>query len=264
MSLRAGQFVDVTAEIEEDGWGYRLLVDQPSNHSAPEQRSIFNPPMTVHCIVGTNSWMIAWQFNNYGSVTRWFTGTNMIEESIRMVDKWTDPTKPPSYQVPERTTRVYESSDGNPGRPGRVADLMAFDVFSRSVWLAFCSGNALKTKGRTIFPPNDLWKETFVTNWVDHTTVFQDGLGLPRNISLVVTNQPVFQYEVHRTTNVLGWTFPQEFYGIQYKLSLESGCQLDLTFSGRIKSITAGKELVIPEEVLADVKTELRKLKSAK
>jgi hypothetical protein len=33
----------------------------------------------------------------------------------------------------------------------------------------------------------------------------------------LITNwQIVFQYRAHATTNAFGWTFPLEFYGVQY------------------------------------------------
>src|SRR5262245_59569244 len=95
----------------------------------------------------------------------WFTGTNLIQQTINS-------TKRPY-------THTSESPDGNPGRPGGLADLMAFDCPARICWLALCSGPALRRDGRRIFPPSDLWKETrcAYTGWSEDVVAFQDGLG---------------------------------------------------------------------------------------
>jgi len=49
------------------------------------------------------------------------------------------------------------------------------------------------------------------------TSIFTKSLGLPRSVKLFTeNNQPVFQYQVRQSTNVLGWNFPLEFYLVQY------------------------------------------------
>src|SRR5262249_11907199 len=150
-------------------------------------------------------WMIESDFPTC-KVTRWFTGTNIIEHTIitkatpdATLKRMSEHTRLALAAPPagHKHTRVYESADGNPGRPRRVAYLMGFDFAGTVPWLAFCSGPVLKYEGRTIFPPGALWKESAIAfaGWTDVTEVFQDDLGLPKSISLVFTNsQPIFQY----------------------------------------------------------------------
>lgn len=211
----ADQFVELKAEIDYDEWDFRFSADRinrdlEKNPLSPP--SIFHTNYTVRCVVGTNAWLIERNYSNEKQ-TYWFTGTNIIWLSVAAKET------PRSPRVGERFTWTKESSDGNPGHPGGVADLMGFDLPGRISWLAFCSSSFLKRDGRQIFPPSQWWKESSLvySGWSDQTTVFQDGLGLPRILDLIATNnQPIFQYQTRQSTNVLGWNFPLEFYCVQY------------------------------------------------
>jgi hypothetical protein len=152
-----------------------------------------------------------------------------------------------------KSTHIRESIDGNPGRPVRVADLMGFDLPATVSWLAFCSGSALKQEGRQIYPPSAFWKESSIvySGWSDVTEVFKEGLGQPKSINLVSTNsQSIFQYQVRQSTNVLGWSFPLEFYGVQYLPTGTNSWKLHLTLKGRVTSIGPAKKPNIPAEVM--------------
>ena len=130
--------------------------------------------------------------------------------------------------------------------------MMGFNVSGRIAWLAFCSAPTLKHEGRPIFPPSDLWKESsiFFSGWSDSTKVFQDTLGLPKSIDLVSTNgQPIFQYQVRQSTNILGWHVPLEYYGVQYLPTRTNGWKLHLTFTGKVTSIAPATEPQIPPDV---------------
>ena len=133
---------------------------------------------------------------------------------------------------------------------------MGFNVSARISWLVFCSAPTLKQEGRRIFPPSDLWKESsiFYSGWSDSTRVFQDTLGLPRSIELVSTNgQPIFQYQVRRSTNILGWHIPLEYYGVQYEPTRTNGWKVHLTFKGKVTSIGPATAPEISTEVMKAV-----------
>ncbi len=83
--------------------------------------------------------------------------------------------------------------------------------------------------------------------------VFKDNLGLPKSINLVSTNnQSVLQYQVHQTTNFMGWHFPLEFFGVQYAESGTNGnaWRVELTFKGRITAIKPASDPKVSAEFL--------------
>ncbi|HEX3797972.1 MAG TPA: hypothetical protein VH413_04660 [Verrucomicrobiae bacterium] len=241
--------MEVTAEIEATDWDYMLMSDPPREQfKGPRIGSIFSP-RTVRCVVGTNTWMIQTLHT-----TRWFTGTEIIEETA--VTNATDLNSQQIYvgRGIHRQTRVFPSTDGNPGRPVGVADIMTFDLPAKVGWLAFCSGLTLKQAGRTVYPTSDFWKE-YIFHWTDQTSVFHDELGLPESINLITTNNlPLFNYRVHTSTNIMGWNFPLEFYSVQYISHGTNAPQVDVTVKGRVKTIGPGTEPIIPPEVLKAIK----------
>lgn len=258
----AAQFVELTAEVELNDWDYWFFSDQigtyPGQAGVP---SIFRESQTRRCVVGEDTRMLESDYPTV-KVTRWFTGTNIIEHTVitqetpeAALKDLTEHSKLRAASPPagHKYTRIYESVDGNPGRPVRVADLMGFDPVAGVSWLAFCSGPMLRREGRQIFPPSAFWKESSIvySGWSDVTEVFKDGLGLPKSINLVSTNsQSVFQYQVRQSTNVLGWNFPLEFYGVQYLPTGTNNWKLHLTFRGKVTAIGPGTKPEIPAEVM--------------
>jgi hypothetical protein len=254
----AGQFVDLTAEIETFDWSYHFFVDGihgPTN-SESDVPSLFRKNQKIHCVVGTNSWFMecadgSWLVN--GKVQYWFTGTNIIN-NYQLTKKYTDSggdVIPAGHQNAD----FYDSLDGNPGRPVNVKDLMLLQ--QEIPWLAFCSGPALKIKGRQLYPPSDMWKETTYAphGFSDRTMTFKDDFGLPISMELFAqSSQPVFQYQVHQTTNVLGWNFPLEFYMVQYEPAGTNGWVASFTARGRITAIGPGTQPQIPKSVLKAAK----------
>jgi hypothetical protein len=113
-------------------------------------------------------------------------------------------------------------------------------------WLAFCSGPYLKSEDRWIPPPS--WDQaTMYDRSSNNTSVFKDGLGLPINVELYSTNQPLWHYRTVGFTNVLGWNFPQEFHLAQYRRNFQTGVwELHLTAWGKLTTIGAGSEPCIP------------------
>jgi len=209
---------------------------------------------TLRCVVGADRWLIAGEPGTLcwnARVTFWFTGTNVVEHdvitSVPDDEKFAGGSFPP---IGHRVTRVSDSTDGNPGRPVRAADLMSSPA--RTCWLAFCSGSFLKQPGRRVFPPRDLWKEFIIDSdsFPDETTVFKDGLGLPRTIkAFAKTNQVILEYQVRQSTNVLGWNFPLEFEMTQYNPAGTNGWKALSTAAGRVTAIGAGHNPEVPPDV---------------
>lgn len=238
------QFVEVAVEIAFDNWDYRFFEDRINKYVRSPDGSppgIFTTNYSIKCVVGTNTWFIE-SAHQQGKRMYWFTGTNIIEHIVYN----TVAPNPPAYV---RSPRIYESVDGNPGRPARVTDLMWLG--SRIAWLAFCSGSFLKHEGRKIYPPSDFWKESqlAVSGWSDQSATFKDEFGLPKTVTLLATNnQPVFRYQARGSTNVLGGNFPLEFYCLQY-WPRSNLCEVDWTAKGRITSIKEGTKPEIPAEI---------------
>jgi len=255
VGCRADQFVEIKAEIDINDWDFWLIRDR--RHRREDEppnifsKSIYPKSDTIRCVVGADTWLMEGAFVQNASVTQWFTGTNIIERTVITSEELNAETKhlaaitgavvkdPP---IGSSHTRTYESDDGNPGRPIRVADLLW--LRSRIAWLAFCSGPVLKRSDRKIFPPSDLWKETragFSYPFADKASVFEDGLGLPKRLTLYATNnQPVLEYQVAQSTNVMGWNFPLEFYLIQYVGHDTNDWLVQMTVKGKVTSIGIG------------------------
>jgi hypothetical protein len=135
----------------------------------------------------------------------------------------------------------------------RVSDLLHCQ--EKICWLGFCSGPALKRDGRRIPLPSDMWKEYFpdFSGTYDKTKVFEDGLGLPKHIEVFTEKgQLVFQYQVHQSTNVLGWNIPLEFYLVQYNPApwpRTNSWAVHLTAKGKVTVIGPGTKPEIPADV---------------
>lgn len=261
---RADQYLEIKADIEVNEWDFWLLRDrrQPRTDDIPNlfTKSIFPKSHSVRCVVGTSTWLMQGEFSRNANVTQWFTGTNIIERTVITSAVPDAEAKQLAAAIPLGFSRppvgssyinTYESSDGNPGRPVRVADLL--ELNGRIAWLAFCSGSVLKQSGKRLFPPSDLWKETrlgFSYPFSDKVVVFDDGLGLPKRLTLYATNGlPVLEYQVNQSTNVFGWNIPLEFYVIQYVAHGTNDWLLELTAKGKVTSIGLGSRPSIAMEV---------------
>jgi hypothetical protein len=239
--------VELTTEIETVWWD-----------SHGKQPPSVNP-YTFHarCVVGTDTWLIEGDFSRNAKHTFWFTGTNIIEETVITKEAPAEAKRlseisgfaMASPSLGQRNTQTYESMDGNPGRPIRVSDLLF--VPGRICWLAYCSGSFLKHEGRHVPLPDDLWKEFLPATWQtsEKTTVFEDEFGLPERIVLYTKNNlPVLEYRATWSTNVLGWNFPMEFHLVQYVPAGTNVWEFLLTAKGKITAIGEGAEPRIPAE----------------
>ena len=234
------QYVELTAQIETVFWS---------------AEGVSAASRTARCVVGKNTWLIETDLDSQKH-TWLFTGSNLIQHTLitgypsKHRDLYERNHPEQRGSIGRKSTRVFESVDGNPGRPVRVADLgMPTDKIAS---LAFCSGSYLKREGRQIPLPSDIWKELISapTGFSDNTIVFDDDLGLPRSLELYTrTRQPVFQYRVPLSTNVLGWNFPLEFYLAQYRPAGTNGWELHLTGKGKVTAIGPGAKPEFPTEV---------------
>lgn len=245
MFCGAAQFVGLTVQLEINQWSYWLLHDQRSRDG---RDSIFKTD-TVHCVIGTNTWLMKGDFVQNAFTQIWFTGTNIIEETVITQEPSKAELKQSHPPVGTKMTQTHYTADGNPGRPIRERDLMT--LRANICWLALCSGPALQREGRQLFPPSDQWKHlvSAPAGFTDKTTVFEDGLGLPRNIELFTPEQRrIFQYQVRQTTNINGWEIPLEFYGIQFRPAETNSWELHLTFKGKVTAIGVGSEPKLAEQ----------------
>ncbi len=219
-----GPFIELTAEVHVDG---------------------FQESSVARCVFGRDSWMMETEGRNW-KMTYWFTGTNIIQHLTEKEKFLKDDSTYPK-------TMSFDSVDGNPGRPVHSTDVFGFLLTPKFFWLAFCSAPTLKHNPHTIYPPYQLWKEHGLVckGWLEKADVFNDSLGLPKTITLSATNdQPVFRYQVHETTNVLGCNVPLEFSGVQYVAFGTNAWTPELAFKGKVISISPGKEPQIPAEIV--------------
>src|SRR4051812_29785414 len=210
----SAQYMEVSAQIEYTEW-------------RPKGVKVY--PWTLQCIVGTNSWQMNGDFTLNAATTYWFTGSNIVEYAVVTTELSKELSKfETGSPVGTEILHVCDSEDGNPGTLSgcgphdipfrRGPDCLC--ALGRIGWLAFCSGPCLKSPGRHIFPPSDLWKDLVCApaGFSDETTVFDDTLGLPKTIELhTPTAQPIMQYRVTFSTNVLGWELPTKFMLAQYR-----------------------------------------------
>ncbi len=188
----AAQFIEVRAEFESTSW----ISEQVQSRRT----------CTTRFIVGTNLWFFEGNF--LGNATRryWFTGTNMVEETVIT-------SRSPNQNVSVPIAGTYEVGD----RFVRIHSAFAYEPlegFAYVSWMVFCSGTFLKSSGREILLPFGVRPQ--LPRMSDQTSVFEDGLGLPKRFELYGTNrQKLCDYTVQQSTNFLGWNLPLSFELVQ-------------------------------------------------
>jgi len=236
------QYVALTARIETVRWD-------------PDE--IRTSDRTLQCVVGTNTWFLIEPGGGHQKHAWTFDGTRLTMQTL--VTGY--PSRDPAFYershpeargtIGRRFTNTVAMPDPNPFRPAGKADL-ALALDTKISWLAFCSGSLLRSEGRRLYPVSDLWKQMIAVppaGFSEHCTVFEDPLGLPNHLELSTTNaQPVFQYSVRSSTNVLGWTFPLEFHLAQYRPVGTTGWGLYLTAKGTVTAIRPSAEATLPLE----------------
>jgi len=264
VSAGAAQFVELSVEMEINDWAYWFWADRDNlPWSGNPESSIFGKPGgPIRCVVGTNTWMIEGPFASNARVTYWFTGTNIIERhqitselpKEKVVAAIPGAPAGKSPQVGSVDSTITPSTDGNPGRPVRVVDVMMSpaEIFC---WLALCSSPVVRGKDPWIPLPSAFWKQYFPTGtkFTNNIARFEDDLGLPIGITVGTDKgELALQYQAHHSTNVLGWNFPMEFYLVQYKRRGTNSWEMQLTAKGRVTAIGKAAEPQIPEDVFRE------------
>jgi hypothetical protein len=195
-------------------------------------------------------------FVRYGR-EKWHYDGRDVYESLRATSQQpTNPFNPvqPSLDLIESnlTIRIYTTYGGCP--PG--------DVSVKIPWLAYCSGTFLRTKGRIIpLPVAPVEGCIDFFDYPDKTEVFQDGLGLPRRLELLVSqelkerlvakhalgpgNSPrKFHYSAIESTNFHGWNLPLSFeFAEDIPRNIHgSGNYRTYRGAGSVKTITVGNK----------------------
>ena len=243
LSMQRGeaQFVQLTTEIQTVRWLY-----QGTNPPTVQTKS-----STIHCVVGTNSWLIEGEFYPARHAW-WYTGSNVIAHSVLMAypseRRELFEQSFPEMRIGRGHTEVFKSEGGIGYQPALVAGLIE-STAQNIPWLAFCSSAFLRHHDRRIpLPSVDFW--SYGITYSDSTSVFEDGFGLPKAVDFYTdSGQPVCRYRVLESTNVLGWNFPLQFELAQYRNEYGQGpWELNLTASGKVTSIGVGSPPQIPTE----------------
>ncbi len=246
----AAQFVEVSAEIQTVYW---------SEHSTNVPSKVEIKNSTIHCVVGTNTWLIAGDFEP-AQQAWWFTGSNIVAQTVLTGYPSERPVlfheNHPDIILGKRYTRAFESPDGRPvpSSPALAVGTAFGEAGVRIPWLAFCCGPYLKQVDSRL-PLLRIEEFNFALDYSVKATVFPDDLGLPRNVDFTLpSGQPVFQYRVLESTNVLGWTIPTQFHLVQYRKAHYSargeagGWEVDFTATGKLISIGVGSEPKLPAD----------------
>lgn len=251
--ISVAQFVELTAQIDINEWGAHSMV----------------AAQNFHLVVGTNSWRMDGDLCGNCEMTYWFTGDRIIEHTKNTKVPVTDGVELSQEEsnrfLGSESTRVFELPDGNPSFSWTARVPQGLELLGRIGWLAFCSGPYLQREGRVVFPPSDEWRELINTKTFSDVTVrFKDSFGLPKLLELYTTNspkvQPVLQYRVMTSTNIMGWEFPLEFKMAQYRpapvpgfpgfIAGTNGWELDFVARGKLTAIGPGRRPEVPEAVL--------------
>jgi len=224
----AAQFIEVRAEIESTSWMSERVQNRRTH--------------TTRCIVGTNLWFFEGNF--LGNATRryWFTGTNMVEETVitsRLTDHNVGVPVGRTPEIGERFVRIHTAFAYEP-----------LEGFAYVSWMAFCSGTFLKSAGREILLPFGVRPR--LPRASDKTSIFEDGLGLPKRFELYGTNQQkLCDYTVQESTNFLGWNLPLSFELVQYR---EENREPRVKVVGKAISVGLASAPILPPEVLEQVR----------
>jgi len=226
----AGDFVQVTAEIELLEWGAGL-----GREDGPAPKTF-----QVSAVVGRNTWVIT---NSTYVAVYCYDGKRITARRQVQVHSTPDP----ATLVPSKEWRVVdtiESSDGNSGQEiplsnGRVGVRDPLETIDRIVWLGFCSAPTLNNPQHKVYPPWNFWVEYLDPKKLsDKVTRFEDDLGLPKNVFIWSNDkQIVVDSRAGATTTVAGWTFPLGFYLIEYNPAIGKSWTLQLLAHGKVSSI---------------------------
>jgi hypothetical protein len=216
------------------------------------------------CIVGTNEWRIDDEFLSNGKESWYFDGSDVFH-SVRQTSEGSSEANQIYAVVPFEQVKSNITIYIRPSPGGHPQGALGVNV----PWLAYCSGNFLKQRGRVIPLPTAVYSDPGATGYSDKTEVFTDELGLPKQIDLFTSRaeylkslsdgrlvrwpervhetplvQPrypdgvlKYHYEVEATTNFSGWIFPSRFNYVTYDIDRSGTNELRVGGVGRLLSI---------------------------
>lgn len=267
----AAQFLEIIAEIET--YGYRL--DDPDSSARAKPKTF-----SVRCVTGKGQWRIENDSVPGSERISVFDGTNIYQSlgfvpprsaEIQSGIAKTNGNSPRISGKESRsdlTISVWESHDGLP----------LGDAAVNIPWLAFCSGDYLKRKGRLVPLMADTLRHTRDRfGYRDVTITFGDELGLPKTVDLFTSKALLeasendfdreadfgdryaawkkkmvaelqegllmFHYAVLESTNVSGRNFPARFEFFQNGRPYEQNGNWFARGNGRVISIRQVAEL---------------------
>ena len=209
------------------------------------------------CVVGTNDWFIAGDFSQNARTEYWLVGTNIAERTTITSGMYLERAKELAKEklLGEKT---YDPLAG--GYPPKGQTHVRVQSWLKSfggsldslVWLAFCSGTYLAIPGREIPIPIGFPRRSAASS--DKTTLLDGPSGVPKKLQLYTANgQLICDYEALSTTNILGRTYPLEFYFLQYGFAAEDGLNDSATskfiIRGKVTSIRPAKREPLPDAV---------------
>ena len=228
LSAPAAQFVEVAADFEITVWRYQEETGLPLKRSRV---------YSVRCVVGTNMWLIENHARTNATESIWFVDGKIIRQTT-YADS--DPTEP-VYRSFRRGPRasIVAATDGYPSG----------DLFLNLPWFAFCSGPYLARPGRSVPLPTP-GQDRAAFAFKGEATVFEDSLGLPKRATFhTAQGQLKCDYQVQKSTNILGWNFPTAFTVAQNEPDALNQWNKELTVSARVTSIRPAKDVELSDDM---------------
>ena len=225
------QFVEVAAEFEITSWRYQEETGLPMKR---------NQAYAVRCVVGTNMWLIENRSRTNATESVWFMDGKIIRQTTYAEDP-TPAAEDPVYRGYRRLPRasILMTADGYPGG----------DLFLNLPWFAFCSGPYLSRPGGSVPLPTP-GQDRAAFGFKGEATVFEDSLGLPKRATFhTAQGQLKCDYQVQKSTNILGWNFPIAFTVGQNEPDSLGKWNRQLSISGRVTSIRPAKPIELPEAI---------------
>jgi hypothetical protein len=227
----AAQFIEIEATFEVIRWQL---------HEETGLRLRNTRTYSVHCVAGTNLWLIEHQPRTNVTESTWFVNRKLI----RLTTLTRDPAfgdSPYLYgRRGSRSASILPAPDGYPGG----------ELLVNLPWFAFCSGPFLHSNPRGVpVPTSPPDRPAF--GFTNETSFFQDDFGLPRRAAFYADpRQLKCLYEVQQSTNLLGWNFPTAFTVTHNASDRFGHWDRELTVNARVTLIRSAPDFAVPNEIL--------------
>lgn len=244
-----------------------IITEMASTFENPARTNVNK--VAVTCVVGTNEWYIAGDFSENARIEYWLVGTNIAERTTITSGMYLERAKELFSEKVLGRKNYRPLAGGYPRKGETYVRVQSWqESFGGSddslAWLAFCSGEYLAIPGRKI--PIPIGFSSREAESSDKTTLLDGGSGVPKKLQLYASSgQLICDYEVLRTTNILGRTYPLEFRFFQHGFASDNGVN-DIATSkfivrGKVTSLRAVKREPIPDEVMRALESVPRSAK---